>query len=364
MTRRPRIAGPGRPRLAVPVALLAAALMLSVPGIAGPPSRAGAAATPTVSALRIPSAPLRDAPSAAPTPGEAARVTPGVTPGVPPSFQWFNLTPYSSPPGRYGAAMTYDLEDQYVLLFGGESAATATPLGDTWSYVSGDWKEICPGNFGGSACDDGPPPSSDSSMAYDPNSSEVVDYDFARALTFGFAQGVWVNLTGPERPPAQQFPSGIAYDPVDGRMLILSASGVTFELDGPNWTEAPVTGAHPSARTGAVLFSDTLLGKVVLSGGVEGSQPLTDTWEFGNGTWQAVATASSPPGSEAAAFDETYEDGAVLAEAPGSDTLVLWGFSASGWSRVAEVGSTAPTPSGEPSLTFDAHDGYLLLYWG
>ncbi len=288
----------------------------------------------------------------------------GITPGIPPSYSWANLTPESSPPGRYGAAMAYDAFDGEILLFGGISPATAQPVGDTWAYANGAWQEVCPGNFGGAACDNGPLPGADIALTYDPNGSRIVAYDFGRGLTYGFSRGVWSNLSGPGRPPLQQFPSSIAYDPFSGRILLFSASGTTWEFAGENWTRVAVAGPRPAPRIGAVLFADPLLGEVVLTGGVEGSQPLNDTWEYRNRTWTEVATAVSPPGAEAAAFDSTYQDGAVLSQDPGTDALSLWGFSAAGWARITEVGSAAPAPSGEPALAFDGATGYLVLYWG
>ncbi|MHB8351193.1 MAG: PKD domain-containing protein [Thermoplasmata archaeon] len=290
----------------------------------------------------------------------------GITPGIPPSYSWTNLTVASrpSPPGRYGAAMAYDAADQEVLLFGGLSPVNAQPMGDTWAYSAGSWTELCPGNYGGATCDSGPPPSSDSAMTYTPNGSRIIDYDFARGLTYGFSRGSWVNLSGAIHPPLQPFPSGLAYDPFSGHIVLFSAIGTTWEFSGASWTEMIVPGAHPAPRTGAVLFSDPLLGDVVLTGGVEGSQPLNDTWEYRNHTWREVPTTESPPGAVAAAFDGTYQDGAVLSESPSGHSLVLWGFSANGWGKITEVGTTAPPPTEQPTLAFDEATGYLLLYWG
>lgn len=342
------------------VAFLAVAfLLLAVPA----PGFPGASA-------RHPPAPLPGPIAAAgavqgPVPPEPARPS-GLTPGLPPSYSWTNLTGATrgSPPGRYGAAMAYDAADQELLLFGGLSPVEARPMGDTWVYSAGSWTELCPGNFGGAACDPGPPPSADSAMTYTPNGSRVIDYDFARGLTYGFSLGSWVNLSDPIHPPVQPLPSGLAYDPFSGRIVLFSATGTTWELAGATWMPMVVPGAVPAPRTGAVLFSDTLLGSVVLTGGVEGSQPLNDTWEYRNHTWKEVATTASPPGAVAAAFDSTYQDGAVLAQAPGSDALALWGFSAAGWSRITEVGAAAPLPSVEPALAFDSAAGYLVLYLG
>ena len=50
---------------------------------------------------------------------------------------WALLTPTTSPPGRGGAGMAYDVTAQRTILFGGASGtATSTFLGDTWAYDS------------------------------------------------------------------------------------------------------------------------------------------------------------------------------------------------------------------------------------
>jgi hypothetical protein len=68
------------------------------------------------------------------------------------------------PPARTGAAMAYDVADQSIVLFGGESRSRS--LDDTWTWDGSAWTQANPATS--------PPALDDPQMAYDPVSHDVI----------------------------------------------------------------------------------------------------------------------------------------------------------------------------------------------
>jgi hypothetical protein len=59
---------------------------------------------------------------------------------------WTRLTPATSPPARYAAAMTYDAHTRSVVLYGGASSQISTGsssnfLDDTWTWDGSTWTQ-------------------------------------------------------------------------------------------------------------------------------------------------------------------------------------------------------------------------------
>src|SRR5580698_2915361 len=65
--------------------------------------------------------------------------------GLPPpaSYGWAQLSPTTSPPARYGAAMTYDPATGQLLLVGGVGNSGGL-LSDTWTWSGSKWTELSP----------------------------------------------------------------------------------------------------------------------------------------------------------------------------------------------------------------------------
>ena len=55
---------------------------------------------------------------------------------------WTEQTPSSSPRSRWGPGLGYDIVNQSVALFGGETAGG--PLGDTWTWDGTNWTQPAP----------------------------------------------------------------------------------------------------------------------------------------------------------------------------------------------------------------------------
>jgi PKD domain/Galactose oxidase, central domain len=237
---------------------------------------------------------------------------------------WTNLTGSVGivPTARYGAAIAYDARDGYVVLFGGISANGV--LGDTWTFEYGRWTEVA------TSASPAPSPRYDAGLIYDTASSEVIlfggDSPTGAPLsdTWGFAGGVWTNLSSAAGPaPPARFSAGFAYDTADQMGILFGGTGLcgaycsdTWSFAAGRWTNlTTAVGPNvPSARSEASLAFDNGRGEVVLAGGTDGSI-LSDTWGFAHGAWMylSVNTTTSPGARTSISLAYDPSDGYLLA---------------------------------------------------
>jgi Galactose oxidase, central domain len=113
---------------------------------------------------------------------------------------------------------------------------------------------------------------------------------------------------------------------------------------------------------------DTKDGYLVLFGGIDASgDVLGDTWTYRGGHWNLLHPTSSPPARDLAVMTFDAKDGYVLLFGgcgPGycsalSDT---WRFLNGTWTQLSPTASPAPVNGAD--MTYDAADGYVLLYGG
>ncbi len=277
---------------------------------------------------------------------------------------WYNVSTELAPPGRYSAAITYDAGDGYVLLFGGESPQGGPPLGDTWAFFDGAWKEICSGSGASPSCANEPTPSIRATMVYDPAASEVIEYDWGLGQTWAFANGSWANLTTAVHPPVQELPSQIGYDGADGTVVALTLSGATWQFADGRWSATAVHGTAPIGRTGAQMYFDPTIDRTVLFGGIAGAEPLTDVWTFAHDAWSPVTPTGFPPQVVASTFDPEYGYEAVLTDGSDGGPVGLWSLVNGTFAPLPIAPGNAPSDALAPAMTFDGKDGYLFLFSG
>lgn len=280
---------------------------------------------------------------------------------------WTKLTPKRSPSQRYEAGIAYDVADGYVLLFGGVDGSTGPPgLNDTWNFSGGNWTQLHP-----KLSPPGPEPDAFSYDAAD----RVVVYTTAQnwsatipEVTWTFHAGKWSRVTGPS--PVERLSAETAYDYVGGYLLFFGglqyanlADSWTFV--GGHWTN--ISHPPPSPRTGAVMAYDPADGYVVLFGGNEGSAVLNDTWTFSGGIWNQLHLALSPPAREQStmAYDPVARALLLFGGGdPAAPNLLhdTWRFSGGLWTHL--LPSPHPSARESAAMTYDAKDGYLLLFGG
>jgi galactose oxidase-like protein/Kelch motif protein len=214
------------------------------------------------------------------------------------AVHWTQRSPATSPPSRYGGALTYDAVHHVVVMFGGFSGGGAL-LNDTWIWNGTNWLQRFPATS--------PPARHYHFLAYDSTHHRIL-------LFGGLDQTGWRNDT--------------------------------WTWDGMNWTERhPAASPDPRAGNNS-LADDPGVGGLVLFGGYDASQSFNDTWEWNGTSWTQVFPATSPTsGSPSLAYSSG--DGKVILFGLGQQT---WGFTGTNW--IERFPATSP-----PARSFNGMAG-------
>ena len=280
---------------------------------------------------------------------------------------WTEAAPASSPSARSDDAAAYDPATGDVVLFGGLGASNTT-LSDTWTYNGTTWTAVTPIQS--------PPARAYASMAFDPAlgaHGELVLFGglsstgTALSDTWAFDGTNWTALSPAQSPPARS-ESAMAYDAATGDVVLFgglsgtTALSDTWIFNGTNWTQASPP-ASPPARSDAAMSYDAATSQLVLFSGSSGpGKMLSDTWTYNGTTWTQVATATSPiPRSDASfAYDAST-----------SELVLFGGLDVSGntlgdaWlSNGATWVSAAPPARSDDAMADDPALGQEILFGG
>jgi hypothetical protein len=213
---------------------------------------------------------------------------------------WSQILPSVSPTPRQFPAMSWDAADNYTLLFGGTPSPGVpfVPLNDTWKFAGGTWTQLAPAN---------PPPRSwQASMADDVNDGYVVLFGGLDKTSLGqtweFNAGQWTALT-PSTHPAARGLASMAYDAAARVVVLFGGINAAAKIFGDTWTYSAgvwgrlTTTVHPSARYGAGFtgYCYPNCQPLVLFGGSVGSSVSSQTWTYDSGAWTLNRSALHPP---------------------------------------------------------------------
>ncbi len=308
---------------------------------------------------------------------------------------WTELFPAVSPRGRTGSALVYDARDGYLVLFGGIGKTvpgvtylSADYLNDTWTFLHGVWTNITTAVA--------PSPRYDEALTYDAQDGYVLLFggDYQRSFlndTWTFAGGRWTNVTASVgTAPSCRFDTSITDDPAEGYVLLFGGVGkrvagcsgtelnVTLDqswaFSGGKWRElSPV--ASPPAVWGASLAYDPADGYALLFGGILTTDlSMQTTWKYLDGNWSLVTPttfpATSPPARCWGSLAYDAGDGYLLLfggdSEPGQyDAVILgdtWAYRGGVWMNVFPPPS--PSPRSGTVMTYDPKDGFVLLFGG
>jgi hypothetical protein len=229
------------------------------------------------------------------------------------SGHWTRLKLALEPPARFGAAMSYDAADGYVLMFGGgPSAYSGALLTDTWAFSAGKWSQV--------NVNSAPSGRAYAGMAYDAMDGYVVlfgglGYNATNALvplndTWTYAGGTWTEIIPDDcylvssyscpASPSERYDFGMTYDAADGVVLLFGGTGYlgddgdTWAFTGGTWYNVTGYSTHsPGALQGAVMTYDAADGYVLLYGGSYASYNLA-TWSYSGFTWTLQHPAANP----------------------------------------------------------------------
>ena len=194
-----------------------------------------------------------------------------------------------APPAEPFGASAWDGRDGYLLAFGGGGTLSSCgSVGQTWSYVGGNWT-----NRSNSSAPVPPSPGGSTSMGYDPANQSIIYFGgypggsscgTPLGETWAYRAGTWSNLTsGVTGAPGARCCGALDYDPTEGGVLMFGGNGNPILPGRLNDTwryepdrEVQFTSSPPVGEVGYVVsFNGTTRG---LGG------PFEWNWSFGDGT--------------------------------------------------------------------------------
>jgi len=312
-------------------------------------------------------------------------VVPHGGPAAATSPSWTQLFPTKMPSPRDWVQMAYDPALKEVVLFGGYDPVIK-PLGDTWVYKSGHWKDLT------STLVAAPPARWGGGFSWDPQLGALVLFG-GRNLgkefqdTWYFNANGWNLITTTTQPSPRVSPA-MAWDPLDHYLLLYGgASGDnplgagnpstmhndTWELSGRTWHQLANSPMGNRSRTQMVYDPADrymlLVGGDALTSPTVGS-PKNDTWSYVNGTWKQL----SPKGSLtllAATGTLAWDSGtgsAVLfggyLSPPGVYGNATWTYSGGTWTNITASIPSSPPVRVECGMAYDVASGQMLMFGG
>ncbi len=212
------------------------------------------------------------------------------------SWRWsgggWQVIPNVSIPARHSPGVALDTKRKRVVVFGGSGGTPArgTPLADLWEWDGAQWQEITRPNA--------PPPSLAGSV-YDESRNRLVavggNAENPGSVVTREWDGVTWAIVSTMGPSSRDEPL-MVYDSQRDRIVLFGGAGPTglhndtWEFNGTRWklVVRDSAAASPPARALAALAYDSRRGRVVLTAGFAGFDPvargpkmLDDTWEWG-----------------------------------------------------------------------------------
>lgn len=191
---------------------------------------------------------------------------------------------------------------------------------------------------------------------------------------------VWTDLTTilGDNAPASRWIGQMAYDPLDHYVVLFggdneSTSGAysdTWTFSGGVWTElSPST--SPPERYGGGMVWDAADGYLLLFGGHDYPTGTTynDTWTFVHGTWTELYPTTYPAARWR--FGMTYDasDGYVLlfggTDSTGATLYAdTWKFVGGNWTDLAGKVTGTPPATYRTEMAYDPVGGYAVMFGG
>ncbi|HEV2317861.1 MAG TPA: PKD domain-containing protein [Thermoplasmata archaeon] len=279
---------------------------------------------------------------------------------------WTSRLNASAPSAREWFPMTYDGSDGYLLLHGGNPYGMPV-LSDTWALLAGT-----NGSSPLFASATARPSTGVAPLAVNLTvaiSGGTGPYSVAWTFGDGSAASNGSSVTHTYRTSGT-FSAVAAVTDANAHRAFSSVSIVvitSFQYS-HSWSELSAASPAPPARSAGAMAFDPLLGYTVLFGGVNSSWgPLGDTWDYSNGTWSDATTRlpTAPPARWEASFTYDAADGYLLLFGGRNDTQFFndtWEFNQSGWHPLSPT--SAPSARGQAQISYDAADGYVVLFSG
>lgn len=273
---------------------------------------------------------------------------------------WVQLNPTTSPSGRAGAHLVYDSFRGVAVLYGGlaSNISIPPPTNETWEWDGTTWSQATPTASAGNRYQYG--------ACFDALRGRVVMYGGKSTQLLGIPNNetweydgaTWAQITttgnpGPRERPAMCFHAGIAQTVIFGGATGFGVTDETWLYDGNSstWTQVATTGPKPSARNAAKMVYDSVRQICIMTGGQDGSGPLSDTWTFDGTNWLEQSSPTQPVRDHAFAFLPTSKQAVKFGgftAAPNTLTDETWELGG------GVLGTGCTGTNGTPSLTSSA----------
>lgn len=270
--------------------------------------------------------------------------------------QWLLLTPTTTSPGRWGHRLVRDTTRNRLITFGGRSPTIVGLARDTYAWSGNGWTAIPTTNFPASRYLYG--------MCYDQARDRVVLFGGSTSNaspndTWEFDGLNWARALPTNSPPSRE-EMVLEYDAQRGRSVLFGGRdpvsnqplGDTWEFDGVDWTAAQPTNS-PTARHRCAAGYDGTRERLVIYGGFDGSNLLTETWEYyAGGTWTQVSVGPGTTLSTEmyAAFDTTRNVFVTFGGVGSSFSNETWEYAGAPTARFTTLGQGCPTSVGTPTI--------------
>lgn len=287
------------------------------------------------------------------------------------SLSWHQLSPDSSPAGRFDHGIAYDSARDRVVIFGGIGGWETPYFDDTWEWDGLSWVErpASPRPLLRGGCQ----------MAYDAERANTVLFggmfraDTIYGDTWVWDGADWTELS-PAHSPSPRFGHGMAYD--SARQLVVlfgghDSSGVvndTWVWDGTDWTELSPAN-QPSPRYfmgGNGLAYDPVRDRVLVFGGSDrGIDFMGDTWEWDSTNWNEISPSTSPLQRDGHALAYSPDHGGIMLFAGNSNYSLqndTWLWDGAEWTELATV--FEPSRRHRHSMVYCPPNSRLLLFGG
>lgn len=281
---------------------------------------------------------------------------------------WTRIPTPAAPTPRSEHALAYDLIRGRTVLFGGVDGLGAQA--DTWEWDGVAWTNATPAGVS-------PPPLRRHAMAGDVGRAGVVLFGGTAASgltadTWLWNGRVWSQVPGIATPPPLDGHALVAdivrqvlvlfggYGPV-GTQGNLAPSDETWELQPTGWRQVTPATAPPRRTLTAAAF-DQARARVVLFGGTDTGNALSDAWDWDGTAWTSRSG------------DPLARSGHAMATDPGGGSVVLFG----GWDGIRTmlgdtwlhdgsrwaVGPGGPPPRRFCAMALDPVRGRVVLFGG